>query len=119
MDNLENLKITIVGEDNVGKTNIISKFVKDNFIQEHIETIGARYTQRNITLCEFNNKEIKLDLWDTAGNKKYRSLIKCFFDKAFAIVLVFDITNRESFEKVKNEWEQYIQEKKPIESGKY
>ena len=112
------IKITLVGDNRVGKTNIIRKLIEDDFSEEYNETFGTSYAEKKMILCEFNNKEINLELQDTAGNPKYRTLLKLFLKDAYTIILVFDITNKKSFENVKNEWEQYLEENRSHGSSK-
>ena len=95
------IKVTLIGESSVGKTCIINKFCKNIFEAEVDSTLGANYSQKKI---EINGKKIKLDLWDTAGQEKYRAIGRHFYKESYIVCLVYDITNKESFEKIKEIW---------------
>jgi len=95
------IKVTLIGESSVGKTCIINKFCKGRFDSDVDSTLGANYSQKKI---ERNNKKIRLDLWDTAGQEKYRSIGRHFYKESFIVCLVYDITCKESFENLKTIW---------------
>jgi small GTP-binding protein len=100
--NSESIKIVLIGESGVGKTSIISQFVNQVF-QEDVETSSSG-TYNSKTLIYDNNKVLKLEIWDTAGQEKFHSLAKIFYRDAKVICLVYDITLRDSFEKMKSFW---------------
>ena len=100
-ENIPSVKITLLGNSGVGKTCIIARYTKDEFKDNSYTTRGADYSQKPITV---QDKVLNLDLWDTAGQEQYRSLGKHFYKDAFIVILVYDITNRESFEDLKNVW---------------
>ena len=95
------IKVTLIGESSVGKTCIINKFCKDRFDSDVDSTLGANYSQKKI---ERNNKKIRLDLWDTAGQEKYRAIGRHFYKESYIVCLVYDITCKESFENLKTIW---------------
>ena len=95
------IKVTLIGESSVGKTCIINKFCKNIFEEKVESTLGANYSQKNI---EINGMPIRLDLWDTAGQEKYRAIGRHFYKESYIVCLVYDITNKESFEKIKEIW---------------
>ena len=103
-----NFKIVLVGESGVGKTSIISQFV-DQIFEEGLQTsTGGSFSSKTLT---FNNgKTIKLEIWDTAGQERYRALTKIFYTNALAAVLVYDITNKRSFEEIKTFWIKQLRE---------
>ena len=107
IENIENIKIAILGNSGVGKTCIINRFAKNEFNPETDSTISASYQQKYMLK---NGKRYQLDLWDTAGQEKYYSLSKYFYKNAYIVILVYDITNKDSFEAIKNIW--YIDIKK-------
>ena len=94
-------KITLIGDSSVGKTSIIGKFVTGIFLQNIGSTSTPNYSQK---YYEKKGKKICLNLWDTAGQEKFRSLGKTFYKNSFIILIVYDICNRESFENIKNIW---------------
>ena len=95
------IKVTLIGESSVGKTSIINRYAKGNFSQELESTLGANYSQKKI---ERHGKKIRLDLWDTAGQEKYRAIGRHFYKDSYIVCLVYDITNKESFERIKTVW---------------
>ena len=95
------IKITLIGDSSVGKTCIIRRFTSNEFSTESFTTNGINYSKKEIM---HGDKMIQLDLWDTAGQEKYRSLGKHFYKDAFIVILVYNITSKESFENLKNVW---------------
>ena len=106
----ETYKITLVGESGVGKSSIINYFINKKFDNLIIPTNNVGYSSKTL---EINGRKIKLDIWDTAGQEKYRSLTKIFYSNSQGVIIVYDITNHESFEEIKNYWYKVIQEKCP------
>ena len=96
-------KLVFIGDPGVGKTCIISRFLKGTFDADQITTVGASYASKTIKISE-TNESLTLDIWDTAGQEKYRSLTRIFFQGAKLAILVYDITRKESFENLKNVW---------------
>ena len=96
-------KVVLVGETGVGKTAIISRYIRDTFNKGQEPSTMASYTNKEITITEFNTK-LKLDIWDTAGQEKYRSLAKIFYKDAVVIILVYDITKADSFTEIMEYW---------------
>ena len=100
-NNCDGIKIALLGNSGVGKTCIILRYTKNEFDYNSLSTRGANYSSKIITI---DNKDIRLDLWDTAGQEQYRSLGMYFYKDAHIVVLVYDITNRDSFDALKNVW---------------
>ena len=96
-------KLVFIGDPGVGKTCIISRFLKGTFDADQITTVGASYASKTIKISE-TNESLTLDIWDTAGQEKYRSLTRIFFQGAKLAILVYDITRKDSFENLKNVW---------------
>ena len=96
-------KVVLIGESGVGKTSIIERYDSNTFKSETKPTPGAQYKAKNIFLEEFKT-DIKLEIWDTAGIEKYRALTRIFYKRTNAIILVYDITKKSSFEKLKEYW---------------
>ena len=100
-DEVENKEV-LIGEISVGKTCIITQLIDGKFKEFMESTLSAQFCRKNF---EFpGNKFITLDIWDTAGQEKFRSLNKIFYSNAKAVVLVYDITNQKSFDEIKNYW---------------
>ena len=102
-------KVVLLGDSGVGKTCIISRYISGAFDQNSPSTNGASYASKILTF-ENLNKTISLDIWDTAGQEKYKSLTKFFYKDAAAAILVYDITQKDSFENMKNYWYEQLQE---------
>ena len=103
----ENIKVTLIGGSGVGKTCIIRRYYLNEYIENPASTCGGSYTAKQITI---NNKLIQIDLWDTAGQERFRSLGKHFYKDAYIVILVYDITNKDSFEEIKTVWYPSVKE---------
>lgn len=101
MEEIPDCKITLVGDSGVGKSSIIGRFVTGIFIKDISSTAGLNYSQK---IYEKNGKKVNLNLWDTAGQEKFRSLGRNFYKDSYIIIIVFDITNRISFINAKEVW---------------
>ena len=95
------IKVALLGNSGVGKSSIILRYSTDRFEIDSLTTKGAEYSQ---TKVEINGKSYKLDIWDTAGQEQYRSLGKHFYINAYIVILVYDISKKDSFEDLKNIW---------------
>ena len=98
-------KILTIGESGVGKTCILRRFVENKFLKNHLATIGIDFKTKNLII---NNKEIKLKIWDTAGQERFRNITTQYYKGADGIVLVYDVTDDGSFEKIRD-WMTQIQ----------
>ena len=94
-----NLKILLVGDSSVGKTTLLLKYVVGKFSDSHITTIGVEYKDKPIIL---NNRNINLQIWDTSGQERYRSITKNFYRNADGILFVFDVTREDTFAHIKD-----------------
>jgi len=110
-------KVVIVGECGVGKTSIISKFLDTNFNSSPDSTKGANYASKELIYKEYNTK-LKFDIWDTAGQENFRSLASIFYRDASIAILVYDITNKQSFDEIKKYWYNQIKENTLPKSSK-
>ena len=102
-------KVVLIGDSGVGKTCIISRFISNEFEKELDSTDGASYGTKELYLPKLK-KKIILDIWDTAGQERYKSLTKFFYKDAQIIIMVYDITKKQTFENLKNQWYKEIQE---------
>ena len=101
LDDYEEIKAILVGDSGVGKTNLINTSVGIPFVEGKRPTISGSFVSKKIQAD--NNKEFIVNLWDTAGQETYRDVTKLFFKGSEIILLVYDITTKNSFESLK-EW---------------
>ena len=87
-------KLIFLGDQSVGKSCILNRFMNDTFTEEYQATIGLDFQSKNV---QIDNQDIHLLLYDTAGQEKFRSLIPMYTRDANIIILVYDISNKESF----------------------
>ena len=105
-------KVVIIGKSGVGKTSIISRYITNIFKDNLMATPGANFITKTIYMPE-ENENIKFEIWDTAGQERYRSLAKVFYKNASACILVYDITDKSSFEEIKQYWAPELKDNVP------
>ncbi len=108
-------KILLLGDSTVGKTCFLLRYVDDSFLDLHMATIGLDYRLKTLILEE--QKIVKVQLWDTAGQDKFRAITRNYYKGASGIILIFDVTNIKSYENIKkwiNEIKEEISEKVAI-----
>ena len=110
-DEFQIIKVVLIGESSVGKTSIICQFMDKIFQEDLQSTVGGTFNSKLIK-CS-TNKTLKLEIWDTAGQERYRCVTKMFYKDADVVVLVYDITNKISFEELKNYWLEQVLESSP------
>ena len=106
----ERIEMVLLGESGVGKTNIARRFenFKEKFEENHEPTSKLAYYSREVTI---NDKIIEFRLWDTPGKESHRNLAKSLFKFANVFILVYDVTNKDSFDKLQNScWMEWIAE---------
>ena len=103
MSDLEVLKVVLIGESGTGKTSIIQRYSYNLFDPNCASSISSQYISKIIELNDIN-QSLKFDIWDTAGQEKYRSMAKIFYKDAKIILFVYDITSLNSFTELKNFW---------------
>ncbi len=94
------IKIVIMGEASVGKTNLLTRYIWDRFDDCQKPTIGMDFLSKDLVV---DNCNIKVQFWDTAGQEKYRSLASSYYKIANGAILVYDVTNKDSFDRI-NRW---------------
>ena len=92
---MNKLKYILIGEGGVGKTSLINQYINNEFKQNYTMTTSADRLIKEITI---NNKKITFEIWDTPGQKTYRSINKIFMKNTDIALAVYDITNRKTFE---------------------
>lgn len=93
-------KILTIGESGVGKTCILLRYTDNKFSKHHLTTIGIDFKTKQVN---YFDKKIKLYIWDTAGQERFRNIAQQYYNGADGIFLVYDVTERKSFEKI-TEW---------------
>lgn len=91
-------KLLLIGDSGVGKSCILLRFADDTFTESYISTIGVDFKIRTVGLGE---KTIKLQIWDTAGQERFRTITSSYYRGAQGIIVVYDCTDQESFNNVK------------------
>jgi len=104
----DSYKVILLGESGVGKTSIIARFYSGKFDPDIIMPLTSQFFRKTIELP--NNKSITFDIWNTAGQERYRSLTKIFYKDAKVIILVYDITNKDSFIQLKEYWYEQVKQ---------
>ena len=92
-------KILLVGNSNVGKSSLFLRFVDEIWKENFVPTIGVDFKIKSIKI---NNKIIKLQIWDTAGQERFKSILSSYYKGANGILLLYDITNVNSFKSLSN-----------------
>ena len=100
-------KILLLGDSSVGKTCFLMRYTDNTFQDIHMSTIGLDYKLKNVQLE--NGKMVKIQVWDTAGQDRFRSITKNYYKGAHGIILIYDVTEQKSFDNVKN-WMAQIKE---------
>ena len=90
-------KIVLVGDASVGKTNIMSKYLKNEFHEDSKATVGVEFGSKQFTV---EGHKIKAQIWDTAGQERYKAMTSAYFKGAKGAFIVYDITSKSSFESV-------------------
>jgi len=90
-------KVVLIGDSGVGKSNLLSRFTRNEFNLESKSTIGVEFATRSIK-CD--SKTIKAQIWDTAGQERYRAITSAYYRGAVGALLVYDISKSQSFEDV-------------------
>ena len=102
----EKFRLMLIGNSNVGKTSIIKRFCKNKFINSFISSVGIDFETKYVKI---GDKTINLQIWDTAGQERYKVLAKNYFNQSDGFIIVYDITDRKSFDDVAN-WIEQIKE---------
>ena len=100
-------KVLLLGDSTVGKTCFLKRYLDDTCQDVYLSTIGFDFKFKTVTLS--NGNQIKLQIWDTVGEERYRTIAKSYYKGAHGIVLIYDITNKNSFKNIKK-WISQIKE---------
>ncbi|KAH1149213.1 hypothetical protein GYH30_043689 [Glycine max] len=100
-------KLLLIGDSSVGKSCLLLRFADDSYVDSYISTIGVDFKIRTV---ELEGKTVKLQIWDTAGQERFRTITSSYYRGAHGIIIVYDVTEMESFNNVKqwlNEIDRY------------
>jgi small GTP-binding protein len=100
---LEEVKVVLIGESGVGKSSIIKQYLSHVFDPDIVASISSKVVPKTLEIKDMK-RIIKFNIWDTAGQEKYRSIAKIFYKDAKIIIFVYSIVNKESFESLKTYW---------------
>lgn len=90
-------KVVLIGDSGVGKSNLLTRFTRNEFNLRTLTTIGVEFATRNLHIC---SKTIKAQIWDTAGQERYRAIVNAYYRGAVGALLVFDITKHVTYQNV-------------------
>lgn len=92
-------KLLLIGDSNVGKSNLLLRFTEDSFVDSYISTIGVDFKVKTI---QVGDKSAKLQIWDTAGEERFRTITSSYYRGSHAIFICFDLTDESSYENIKS-----------------
>ena len=97
----EAIKVVLIGNSGVGKTCISQRYINNSYDNQDGSTLGASYFKK---ILEIDEKPVRLDIWDTAGQEKYRAMGKMFYKDAHIVLFIYDITDKKTFLELKSVW---------------
>ena len=97
VEDLIKLKLIVVGNQGTGKSSILNRFVNETFDENYQATIGLDFHSKNITI---HDQDVRLIIYDTAGQEKFRSLIPMYIREAQIILFIYDISDKDSFDSI-------------------
>ena len=100
-------KILLLGDSSVGKTCFFMRYIQNTFQETHLSTIGLESKTKDVNLDD--GRTIKIQLWDTAGQERFHSITKNYYKTAHGIILIYDVTQRFTYDNIKN-WVKQIRE---------
>ena len=116
MNNIINCKLVVLGALGVGKTSVISNILDKKFNSDSFPTMTANCETKIVNI---NDRVIKVSLWDTSGEENFHSLTKMFYQISDIVILIYDITNKKSFDEIQNYWIEEVNENIENLKGKY
>mmetsp|Transcript_19489 Transcript_19489/g.33466 ORF Transcript_19489/g.33466 Transcript_19489/m.33466 type:complete len:209 (-) Transcript_19489:341-967(-) len=106
-------KLLLIGDSGVGKTNLLLRFTEDKFVLDSKTTIGVEYGSRSLNV---NDRAIKAQIWDTSGQERFRAITKAYYRGAHGVLIVYDVTKRESFDHVQH-WLDEVKQHAPADTS--
>lgn len=103
------VKLVIIGDSAVGKTNILLRYTNDQYRMTHLTTIGVDFKIKTINI---NGTKLKMQIWDTAGQERFKTITETYYKGAAGVVFVFSVTERKTFNSLEN-WMKQINESQP------
>lgn len=103
-------KLLLIGDTGSGKSSLLARFCDDSFSTSFATTVGIDFKIRNVQLASGRN--VKLQVWDTAGQERFRTITKAYYRNTMCVLLVYDCTNREAFERLAY-WREQMDENLP------
>lgn len=103
--NIPQIKLILLGDSGVGKSSIIKRYMEDSFEDNITSTLGSSFLEKTINV---KGKKVKIEVWDTAGQEEFRSVTKIFVKNSKIIILVYNVTDKNSFDGL-NYWYDFIQ----------
>ncbi|KAF5223168.1 putative Ras-related protein Rab4 [Trypanosoma cruzi] len=91
------IKLILVGDSGTGKSSLLHRFVEDTFSEQQAQTIGVEFGSKIVQLA---GRKVKLQIWDTAGQERYKSVTRSYYRGAVGCLIVYDITQRSTYESV-------------------
>ena len=91
------LKVVIVGDSSVGKTNLVKRFMNNTFLKDSKATVGVEFMSKTFIV---NKKVFKVELWDTAGQERYKAITAAYYKGAKGAMIVYDVTSKSTFDNV-------------------
>lgn len=115
-NNIINCKLVVLGALGVGKTSVISNILDKKFNSDSFPTMTANCETKIVNI---NDRVIKVFLWDTSGEENFHSITKMFYRISDIVILIYDITNKKSFDEIQNYWIEEVNENIENLKGKY
>ena len=88
-------KIVVIGDSGVGKTNLVSQFVDGIFVEDEKPTVGVEFSSKSFSI---GSKQVRCQIWETAGQERFRAVTKAYYSGSVGAVVVFDLTKSQTFE---------------------
>eukprot|EP01121_Diplochlamys_sp_Union-15-3_P016602 TRINITY_DN5687_c0_g1_i1.p1 TRINITY_DN5687_c0_g1~~TRINITY_DN5687_c0_g1_i1.p1 ORF type:complete len:205 (-),score=25.92 TRINITY_DN5687_c0_g1_i1:88-702(-) len=107
MRKIQSIKLTLLGESGVGKSSIVLRLVSDAYQEKMDPTIGSSFALKNL---EIDDRELKIEIWDTAGSERFRTILPMYYRQSHAALIVYDISDKKTFDQIEYWYTQLLQE---------